>query len=169
MSRNLNLILIGLLTAGYISSAYALESDQGKPVNIISDSWTYNFKTGIDIFEGHVKVDQGTTHITADKLITKKNHQHKIEEATAYGYEQLAHFWTVPKLNEPELHAHAKIIRFYPLSANFTLEQAVQVLQGKNSFQGELIHYNNVDQTITVPPSTNGKAVLVYNPERNKS
>jgi len=145
---------------------YGLETDKNEKLNIVADSGIYNFKTGVDIYEGHVKVDQGTTHITADKLITKKNSAHKIQEAIAYGTTELAHFWTLQKKDEPEIHAHARIIKFYPIETNASLEQDVHIQQGENRFQGELIHYNSSEQTITVPASTHGRAALVYNPEK---
>ena len=164
MYRAHNLLIIILL--GVLLPAYALESDNKARLNIVADSGMYNFKTGVDIYEGHVKVDQGSTHITAEKLITKKNSQHKIQEAIAYGSETLAHFWTLPKLGEPDMHARAKIIKFYPLEMNVSLEHDVHVMQGENSFKGELIHYNSNDQTIILPASANGHAVLVYNPDK---
>jgi lipopolysaccharide export system protein LptA len=147
-------------------SSLALDSDRKEKVNVEADSVVYNYKTGVDVYEGHVKVKQGTSHITADKLITKSNNQHQIQEATAFGLQELAHYWTVPKIGDPEVHAEAKIIKFYPLESNVTLEQNVYATQGENSFQGELIHYNSKDQTITVPAAKNGRAVIVYNPEK---
>lgn len=144
----------------------ALESDKNEKVNIVADSGVYNYKTGIDTFEGHVKIDQGTTHITADKLITKRNQKHKIEEAIAYGLNELAHYWTLPNETDPEVHAKAKIIKFYPIASKVTLEHSVFITQGENSFKGELIHYNKNDQTITVPATPNARAVIVYNPEK---
>ena len=158
-------ILLLLFIIG-ISTAYALDSDVRQRLNIVADSGSYNFKTGVDIYEGHVKIDQGTTHITAEKLITKKNNEHKIREATAYGLKDLAHYWTQPKLGEPELHAYAKTIKFYPLEMNVSLERNVHIKQGENNFNGELIHYNSKDQTITLPASANGHAMLVYNPDK---
>jgi|GEM_PF-726084 lipopolysaccharide export system protein LptA len=160
MTNSILLFVLSTLTA------HALDTDRKEKLNIIADSGVYNFKTGVDIYEGHVQVNQGTTHITADKLITKKNDQHKIMEATAYGNETLAHFWTLQKPGEPEMHAHAKLIRFYPLEMNVSLEHEVHITQGDNSFKGELIHYNNNDQTITLPESANGHAMIVYNPEK---
>ena len=144
---------------------FALSGDNTEKIYIVADSTLYNYKTGTNTFEGNVKVDQGTTHITADRLITKNNSQHKIQEAIAYGIQQPAHYWTLPKLNDPEMHAHAMIIKFYPIASNVTLEQKVTITQGENSFQGELILYNMQDQTITVPASKEGRAVLVYNPD----
>lgn len=160
-----NLILVYMLSV-FSLFTFALPNDNKEPLIIVADSTIYNYKAGINTFEGHVKVDQGSTHIIADRLVTKTNAKHKIEEAIAYGNTDPAHFWTTPKPNELPLHAYAKIIRFYPLVSNVTLEQSVTVKQGDNRFHGELIHYNNLEQTITVPPSQNGRAVLVYNPEQ---
>lgn len=160
------ILTIMALFLNYPLSSNALPTDKHEKVFIVADSTTYNYKTGVNIFEGHVKVDQGTTHILADKLITKSNPQHKIKEATAFGMEHLAHYWTLQKINEPEIHARAKIIKFYPIESNVTLEQDVFVSQGENSFRGQLIHYNSNEQTIIVPATKNGRAVLVYNPDK---
>jgi len=146
---------------------FALDTDSNATLNIVADSGVYNFKTGVDMYEGHVQVDQGSTHVTADKLVTKKNHQHKIREATAYGIQTLAHFWTQPTVNQPEIHAHATTIKLYPLEMNVSLEHNVALSQGENHFQGELIHYNSKDQIITLPASSNGHARLVYNPDKS--
>ncbi len=146
--------------------ALALQGDNHQKLAIIADAAIYNYKTGINMYEGHVQVDQGTTHITADRLITKNNAQHQIQEAAAYGLQSLAHYWTLPKVGEAEMHAYANIIKFYPIESNITLEQKVHVTQGENSFQGELIHYNSNDQTIAVPASQHGRAVIVYNPDK---
>lgn len=164
--HNMLLTTFCLLLLYYPQHAFALQEDSKEKVYIVSDSSVYNYKTGVKIFEGHVKVDQGSTHITADKLITKNNQQNKMQEAIAYGLQGLAHYWTLPKVGDPEIHAKAKIIKFYPIDSNITLEQQVVVTQGENSFQGELIHYNRNDDTITVPASQNGRAVLVYDPDK---
>jgi lipopolysaccharide export system protein LptA len=153
-----------------INSVFALQEDRKEKIYITADSTIYNYKLGSTIFEGHVKVDQGSTHITADRLTTKTNPQHKMTEAIAYGINELAHCWTLPKKGDLEIHAQAKIIKFYPTKSNISLEQKVIMTQGENSFQGELILYNRNDQTVFVPASNKGKAVLVYNPDsRNGS
>lgn len=164
MRRNLSFVIFISIII-YALQAYALPSDKNEKVHIVSDTWTYNYKNGSSIFEGNVKVDQGTTHIRANRLITKNNRKHQIEEAIAYGVENLAHYWTLPAVGDPEIHAIARIIKFYPLTSNITLENDVTVTQGENSFKGQLIHYNMNDQTIAVPASKNGRAVVIYNPD----
>jgi lipopolysaccharide export system protein LptA len=161
-----NVIMMSMLFLGYTSSAHALNTDKNEILHIVSDGGTYNYKTGVDIFEGHVKLDQGTTHLTADKVITKRDAQRKIEQAIAYGINEQAHYWTKPNSNDPEIHAHAKVMTFYPINSNIRLEDEVTLTQGENTFNGQLILYNDIDQTITVPGSKNNRAILVYTPEK---
>ncbi|MBA3660695.1 MAG: lipopolysaccharide transport periplasmic protein LptA [Gammaproteobacteria bacterium] len=167
MHLRLNWIYYILITVCFHSSVTAaLQLDSKEKVFIVADTTTYNYKTGVKIFLGNVKVDQGTTHLTADKVITKDNERHQLEELLAFGVLQSAHYWTLPKIGDTELHSYAKTIKFHPLLANVTLEQDVVVIQGENSFKGQLIHYNMDDQTITVPASKNARAELVYTPEK---
>ena len=163
LARNLTFIILFYFCC---SLATALPSDNKEKLHIVSDKSNYNFKTGVNEFIGHVVVDQGTTHLTADRVITKNNTQHKVKEVVAYGIAPLAHYWTVPKPGDLEMHAQAKIIKYYPIESNVSLEQNVNIKQGENSFQGELIHYNSYDQTITVPQLEKSRAVLVYNPDK---
>jgi len=158
-------LMLFLGVACYPLALFALYEDKKATVYIVADSTIYNYKTGVKIYQGNVKVDQGTTHLLADRLVTKNNKQHIMQEAIAYGDNQRAHYWTLSKVGEPEIHALAKIIKFYPIESNVVLEQRVVVTQGENRFEGELILYNGSDQTITVPASTAGRAVVVYNPD----
>lgn len=146
--------------------AHALPEDRREAIHITADSSKYNYKTGINEFIGNVKADQGSTHLTADRLVTKSNRQHKIQEIIAYGNTQRAHYWTKPKITDPEMHAKANVIKYYPQLSNITLEQVVWVKQGENSFQGDLIHYNSIDQTITVPKLDKSQALIIYNPNK---
>jgi len=148
------------------SFALALHADKKEIAYITADGGIYNFKTGVNQFDGHVRIDQGSTHLTADRLITKSNNKHKIQEAIAYGFTDLAHYWTLLKPEDPEMHGRARVIRYFPLASNITLEREALVTKGTDSFQGELIHYNSVNQTIAVPALEKNHAILVYNPDQ---
>jgi len=153
------------IIALFIATAvFALPQDHLQTIRITADSSKYNYKTGVNEFAGHVKADQGSTHLTADRLVTKANHQHKIQEIIAYGTSERAHYWTLPTADDKEMHAKASIIKYYPMQSNITLEQTVEVKQGENSFQGDLIHYNSIEQTITVPKLDKSHALIIYNP-----
>lgn len=144
---------------------YALQDDQEKPFNIIADSSVFNYKTGIDVYEGNVRVNQGTSHLVADRLVTEKDKQHKIVLATATGIKKLAEYSTVPKMGDPILIAKAKIIKFYPARSTVILEQDVLVTQNQNSFHGPRIIYNIKDQVVTAPASQEGRATITIEPE----
>lgn len=144
--------------------ALALPSDAQQKIHITADTTTYNFKNGVTVFTGHVLADQGSTHLSAEKLITKSDNHHQIQEVIAYGQGKTqAHYSTLPHPNQAVIHAIGDVIHYFPVTANVRLQDHVTVQQGENSFQGELILYNMNEQTITVPPTPRGRAVLVYN------
>lgn len=147
---------------------FALNTDQQKSFNVIADSTVFNYKTGIDTYEGNVVIDQGTSHLTADRVVTYKDKQHKIIEAVATGINKFAVYTTIPKLGDPPLYAKAKIIKFYPPTSTVILEQNVLVTQKGNSFHGPRIIYNIKDQLITAPASNEGRATIIIEPEQVK-
>lgn len=171
MHRTRNFFLmITLLCLTLLSTiAMALKADFKEKLHITSRSTLYDYKAGTTIFLDDVKVDQGTTHITANKLTTKTNAAHQLQEAIAYGSDKVpAHYWTTPKPGDRIVDAKAKIIKYYPLDGNIILQESVFVTQGENSFQGQLVLYNMLTQAITVPETNNGRAILVYNPDEDK-
>jgi len=141
--------------------ALGLPDDSQKPMHIVADSSLFNYKTGKDIYEGDVKIDQGTSHLTADRVITQKNKQHKIISAIATGIKTVATFETIPKLGDLVMHTEAKTISFYPPTSIVIFENDVVVTQGENNFHGQHIIYNMKDQIVSAPASKNGRATIV--------
>jgi lipopolysaccharide export system protein LptA len=162
MHRLLNTvkIIIGLLLF-FPLCASALPSDSEKNLTITAGPTELNYKTGFNSYEGNVKIDQGETHLTAERLTTQRNPSHKIDEAIAYGLHTLAHYWTIPRAGDPVFHARAKIIKYYPLKSLVILQGSAIVTQGENSFQGPEIVYNIKDQTVISSPSTNGRSTII--------
>jgi lipopolysaccharide export system protein LptA len=154
-------LLTSLLLLLLTPRLLALPEDPKALMHIIADSSQYNYKMGETWFEGQVKINQGSTHLEADRVITKRNAQNKIQEALAFGLRQPAHYWTYPKKGEKILHAYAKLMKLYPLESRVVLEGDVRVTQGENRFQGQIIVYNIKLQTITVPPTKNSRATFV--------
>lgn len=144
----------------------ALPSDKNEIVHINGDSATINYKTGTKTFVGNVNVRQGSTHLTADRLVTKNNQRHEVREAIAYGLQRPAHYWTLPQRGESEVHAYASIIKYYPIVAHVILEKNAVVTQNNNRFQGPRIYFNMNEQTVYVPASKEGQVVLEYDPSK---
>jgi lipopolysaccharide export system protein LptA len=157
-------------TLGFIAvPSYALDSDAIATLHIKADSTIFNYKTGINQYDGNVFIDQGTTHLIADRVITKNNSKHKIEEVLAYGFKQNAKYITLLKAGDPLLFANAKLIKFYPFKSTVILVGNALVTQGPNSFNGPIIIYNIKDQVVTAPPSKSGKATIIIDPNSTTS
>ncbi len=147
----------------------ALPEDSSKPLNINANSSAFNYKTGYNIYDGNVKIDQGESHLTADRVTTQNNSHHKLEEAIAYGTTHLAHYWTLPDKDDIMLNAEAKVIKFFPIKSMVVLEGDVVVTQGENSFHGPIIIYNIKDQTVAAPASEKGHATIIIEPTKLES
>jgi lipopolysaccharide export system protein LptA len=163
-------IILSILLGFAMTIAIALPEDSNKSMHIRADSTMLNYKSGFNSYEGNVKLIQGETHLDADRVTTQTNDRHKIAEAIAYGKDKtLAHYWTIPRKGDPEFHAEAKVIKFYPIKSTVILEGDVAVKQGENSFHGPVIVYNMKDETIQVPPSDKGPATIVIQPTTKTS
>lgn len=165
MRQALSLFIILLLPI----AGLALPDDNQKPLNVVADSYALNFKTRTNVYEGNVKINQGSTELKTDRLITKSNAQHKMEEAIAYSLEHLSEYSTIPKQGDKLFKAKAKIIKFYPLQSLVQLEGDVVVIQGDNSFHGPVIIYNMKNQTVTAPHNKGGRATILIQPTQLKS
>lgn len=166
MCLNLKKILFTILYIVSTSTCLALPSDSEQTMYIVADSTLFNYKTGVDTYEGNVKVDQGTTHLIADRLVTEKNEHKTIVSAIAYGLQSLAEFETQPNKGDKILHAKAKVIKFYPSTSTVILEDNVVVTHGENSFNGPIIIYNMKDQIVAAPTSKSGRATIVIDPKQ---
>ncbi|MCD6038903.1 MAG: lptA [Gammaproteobacteria bacterium] len=160
------LFIISLLSMPIL--LFALPEDREQSFKIVANSSTFNYKTGMDTYEGNIKVDQGTSHLTADRLVTQKNKQHKMILATATGINKRAEYTTIPRKGDAVLIAKANIIKFYPPLSTVILEENVVVTQKKNSFYGSRIVYNMKDQIVTAPASQKGGATILIEPEQFK-
>lgn len=165
MRQILKIILLTLAPL----SVFALPADSSQPLHVTADSSIFNYKTGMTVYEGNVLIDQGSTHIAADRLITKANAHHKIQRAVAYGLIKPAEYSTVPKPGEALFHASANVIKFFPPLFKIILEGGVIVFQGNNSFHGELIIYNTKDQTVSAPASKGSRTTLVLEAKEIKT
>lgn len=158
--------LLTLLTHPLV--AFALPGDTSLAMQIHADTTLMNYKTGVNTYEGNVRIDQGTTHLLADRLVTKSNEHHKLEEAIAYGTKKLAEYTTLPRQGDKLFHAQANIIRFYPPKSTVVLEKNVLITQGENSFHGAMIIYNMKDQIVTAPATKYGHATIMIEPKQLK-
>ncbi|MGB6977378.1 MAG: lipopolysaccharide transport periplasmic protein LptA [Gammaproteobacteria bacterium] len=154
------LLLACLVPSGI---CWPLPSDRSKPTYIEADQVQYEQKTGTTVYIGHVKFDQGTSHLLADRLTVYKDpRSSKIQKMIAQG--NLAQYTTLPKEGSNVLHASAKTIQYDPINNVVLLLGDALVTQEGNSFRGQHIEYNVTKQTVISAPSPNSKTTIVIQP-----
>jgi lipopolysaccharide export system protein LptA len=167
--RQLPDVILFLVVCLVPLAAFALPDDTQKSMHIIANSTLINYKSGFNTYEGDVKVNQGETHLTAERVTTQSNSHHKMEETIAYGTQPLAHYWTLPQKGDKLFHARAKIIKYYPMKSTIILQGDVVVTQGDNSFHGPEIIYNIKDQTVLSPATQKGRSTIIIEPTKADS
>jgi len=145
--------------------SYALDSDSEQPMYFESDTAEINQKTGIGIYQGNVRIDQGSSHLTAVHATTTSDENNKLIEATADGdTQQQAHYWTLTEADEPELHAHANRIEFYVKDNKIILIGNATVIQGEDSYHAPRIEYDILKEEVISPTSKDGRTTIIIHP-----
>lgn len=156
-------IVLSTLTA---ISVFALSTDSQKPMNISSDSFNGNYTTGNGTYVGHVISNQGTRHLTANKLTVKRDSAGQITAIHAYGDAQkLAYMRTTPGLGEKAVQGHAEEIIYQPKKHLVTFLKHAKITQGGRLYEGQKATYNTFTQVMRSPHSGNGRTLMIIPPQ----
>ncbi|MDF3055285.1 MAG: lptA [Gammaproteobacteria bacterium] len=158
------LALLTLLFSLSSLTTYALSSDSDLPMNVSSDTLDFNSKTGITIFTGNVKMDQGTTHLRADKVTVYKRMDGEVEKIIAVGKQ--AHYSTQPEEGKDVMDAFGNTIEYYPQKKQAVILGNGSVKQGQNSLNAQHIVYDLAKDTLTsIPTNRREAAKLILYPK----
>lgn len=154
-----------ILVSLFINAAvFALKSDHNLPATFIADLVNYNNKTAVTFFTGHVKMDQGTTHLTGDEVTVENDSGGKVAKVIDKGHQ--AHYSTLPDGQEEIVDAYADTIEYYPQKGIAILISNAKVTQGKNSFTGPKIIYDIKKQVVLSTPTSQAvQSVIILQPQ----
>ena len=132
--------LFTLITALFLTgNVHALESDRDQPATIDADSVEIDFSSGKRIYDGNVKLRQGTIKLDADRLeVYFKDDQ--LEKAIAQG--NPAKFRQRPDGKTTDTVGQAVYIHIDEINNIITLTNKAQVNQGTFAVNGKTIVYN---------------------------
>jgi lipopolysaccharide export system protein LptA len=151
-----------------VSITYALPQDKESIVYLHAGSASLNQSTHSGIYTHFVAIDQGTTHLRADKAETKTNEKNQLIFAIAKGNEtERAHVWTLSEKNKPPVHSYADIIRYYPMEHRVELTGHAEVIQGDNAFKAPHILYDTLTQHVVTKPEGNERTTIIFNPSHS--
>lgn len=157
-------LFVGLAVLVWHNSMFALGTDEQQPMHVMADSVQIDHETGTNVYHKNVQVDQGTTHLTADLMITHNNNHDRMQEIIATGNQAI--YRTMVDLKKPELIAIADTIKYYPSQNKVLLLGKAKVIQGENVFTGPVIEYNTKLQTVISQANKLGRTSVVINPNK---
>jgi lipopolysaccharide export system protein LptA len=139
--------------------AWGLASDRDQPIEVEADRATLKEKDGISIYEGNVKLTQGTLRLQADTM-TVYSKGEQVERMILVG--NPATFVQRPEGRELDLHAEAARMEYHAADERIILLGAARVWQtdGKE-LRSEKIIYNLRDNTASAGDSASGDRVRI--------
>ncbi|MBY0545129.1 MAG: lipopolysaccharide transport periplasmic protein LptA [Gammaproteobacteria bacterium] len=142
-------LLLALICLLPLFALAELPSDKTAKLYIVSDNAQLNKATGISVFSGNVKVDHGSTHVTADKLTTYSDKNNQVIKAIAEGANgNFATYQTMTDPKKPPLNAKALIIQYFPQQHYVILIGQAVVTQGPDSITGPQLEYDLKNQIL---------------------
>lgn len=136
---------LALLTIPSFSLAKTAKQDT-TPYYFVADSVTYLSKAHTITYTGHVKVDQGDTHITGDKLVLDLTAGNKVVRMIDTGHPAT---YTTQLKNRPGIvHAKADKITYNQTQQMVYLDGHATVDQNHNTIRAEHIRYDKKNGVI---------------------
>lgn len=127
------------LALTFTAPVQALSSDRQKPMYVEADHADINDKTGVHVYTGNVAIDQGTLHMTSDRL-TLHTRDGEIVKAVALG--EPATYRQRPDNKDQDVHAEALRMEYYADDGRIVLINAARVTQAGDVFSSEKIVYD---------------------------
>lgn len=143
-------------------TSLALQSDNQRLIHVQSNSFHMEYKKGLATYVSNVIADQGSRHLTGDKLIIHRNSAGKIDAMTAHG--KPAHIKLLPKPTSQWVTGNALTIIFKPLENKLILLKNAHLTQGSNSFKGEKLTYDTATEVVDSPQTKAGRSELILQP-----
>lgn len=149
------------------SLTYALPDDRNQILQFSAETADFNQLTHQGVYTDHVTLDQGTTHLRANKAITYTDTHNKLTLAIAYGsLSKPVHFWTQPTLTKPLLHAYADILKYNPVEHWIELSGHARIIQGTDSMSAEHIRYDTLKHHVLTRGDKKTRTVFLIHPEK---
>lgn len=109
-------------------------------MHIESDSASRDDRSRVTVYVGKVQIDQGSMHVTADKVTVHMANGNKVDRIVAEG--QPATYRQLPETDGKPVVAHATEIEYNVAKELLVLKRAAEIEQNGSSLTGELITYD---------------------------
>ncbi len=144
-----------LLLALVAGPAHALSTDAQQPVQIEADFAELDDEEHTTVYVGNVVVDQGSMHMTGDRLRVNFTENKDMKDAYLEG--RPATFKQTPD-HDDDVHGQAMQIEYHADRSLLNLIEKARVTQGERLFEGHRINYDTKKSIITARSARAGEA-----------
>jgi lipopolysaccharide export system protein LptA len=145
-------LLAGLWLGG-TAATQALPEDRSQPIHISADKALRDEKQGFTVYEGNVRMRQGTLQIAAQRITVF----HQVEEADRILAEgKPARMQQQPEADQGLMHAQADTIEYFKTEERVLLQHNASIEQDGSKVAGDSIEYLIEQQLIRADSDTAG-------------
>jgi len=137
------LALVSTLLAPVVVTA--LPDDRNQPIHIEADEALRDEKKGFTRYRGHVKMEQGSLHIEADR-ITVYHRKEEADRIVAQG--SPARLQQQPEADKAPVRASAEIIEYFRSEERVQLRNNASIEQEGSVVNGDSINYYISEQLL---------------------
>ena len=140
--------LCSILLAGCLLPlcAWGLDADREQPINIEADKASLNDKTGFSVYEGNVRLQQGTLLFTGSKMTVQLT-DNKLDTIVLTGTP--ATYVQRPQGKDTDQHAEAGRIEYYALEERVILLDKARIWEsGDEEFRSDRIVFSLKSDTV---------------------
>ncbi|MCL2656803.1 MAG: lipopolysaccharide transport periplasmic protein LptA [Betaproteobacteria bacterium] len=149
--------LAGLILVA--ATAHAERADRDKPVNIEADRVTVDDRNKVQVFEGRVKLTQGSLVIWADKVVVTQDAEGFQKGVATGGEGGLARFRQRRERKDEYVNGEAERIEYDARTDIAQLFNRAKVVSGKDEVTGQYISYDGYNETYLVTNAPNATVV----------
>ena len=143
-TKYIQALILAMLTSFIAINVNALSTDREQPAVISADDVEFDFSTGVRIYRGNVKLDQGTMKLRADKLIVEYKND-ILQRATAFG--NPATFQQRPDGKPSDMIGKGKKLELDEVNNIVTITENAFIDNGEGTATGNIITYDiNTDK-----------------------
>jgi len=159
-ARSLPFIGVLLLSA----NTFALPEDSEQPIHILSNAAEVYEDSGLVIYRGDVRLDQGSLKVRADTM-TIEIHDEKVIRITAEGNQ--ARYEQQLRADQSRVIAGAEKIVYHTQNEQIELIGGATLMQDENEFRGDRIRYDLRAGKIDASAPKDGSVEMTLKPSRN--
>ncbi|MGB5179190.1 MAG: lipopolysaccharide transport periplasmic protein LptA [Gammaproteobacteria bacterium] len=155
-----------LLCALLPLTAWGLDADREQPITIEADKASLNDKTGFSVYEGNVRLQQGTLIFTGNRMTVQLTDK-KLDTIVLTG--NPATYVQRPQGKTVDQHAEAGRIEYYAIDERIILLDKARIWEsGDEEFRSDRIVFNLKDDTVDAGGGGDSGRVHITLQPRNK-